>query len=174
MGLIDLLPAGLYADNVTMQELQSILDNFIEQLDEDLDNTVDNCFILSADELLTRYEKICGITTNSSLSNQIRAESIIAKLRGTSTCTIQSLKNVINSYFTEAGVKENYSEYFFSALFCGSFGDTDRVVSLKRDIDSVKPAHLNYDLRYQDTEKGTGYIGSCVSQIVRYTFQQGV
>lgn len=172
MALIDLLPPGMYTDNKTMQELQKILDGFIEQLDGDLENTVDNCFILSAEELLKRYEKICGITTNSSLSNQIRAEAIIAKLRGTSTCTIQSLKNVINSYFSEAGVSEDYSNYFFSVLFSGSFGDAARVLSLKRDIDAVKPAHLTYDLRYQDDEDGEGYVGSYANTIIDYTFEQ--
>ena len=172
MALMDLLPYGAYADNKTMQDLQGILDGFIEQLSTDLDKTVDNCFILSADDLLARYEKICGIPTNTSLSDQIRAEAIIAKLRGTSTCTIQALKNVISSYFTDAGVKEDYTNYFFSVLFSGSFGDTDRVQSLIKDIDAVKPAHLNYELRYQDSENGTGYVGSYASTIVNYTFEQ--
>lgn len=172
MALIDLLPAGMYTDNTTMQELQSILDGFVDQLGEDLDKTVDNCFILSADAILSRYEKICGITSNSGLSNQMRAEAIIAKLRGTSTCTINTLKNIISSYFTDAGVSENNTNYFFSVLFSGSFGDTDRLTNLKKDIEQVKPAHLDFDLRYQDEESCEGYIGICSSVITSFTMTE--
>lgn len=171
MALIDLLP-DYYKNSEHVVDLQNAIGEVIDELVNARMDLFEQLFVDQATSGLELWEKALGITTDLSKPYELRRAQIQAKLRGRNACTTSMIKNLINSYFTNAEVEEKHSSYFFSALFNGSFGDTNRIISLKKDIEYVKPAHLDYDVRYQDNESGDAYIGSYVSNITSYVFEQ--
>ena len=58
--LIKLLP-DYYEENVTMQTLQEILSGETDKLDGEMESAVDECTVMTASEMLGRYEKIFGL-----------------------------------------------------------------------------------------------------------------
>ena len=75
MKLIRLLP-GYYENNTTMRMLQNALSEATDQLEENLTDTVDQCFVATATRLLYRWEKILGLSTDISKPIEFRRERI--------------------------------------------------------------------------------------------------
>ena len=94
---MNLLPP-VYDENNTMKELQGILTNKVESLANNLGQTIDECFISTSVSLLSRYEKVYGLSVDVSKSNAFRRERIIARAKGTGTVTKKMLEDVSMSY----------------------------------------------------------------------------
>lgn len=121
---------------------------------------------------LIYWEREYGVKTDENLTYEQRRDIVRAKIRGNGTCTIELIKSIINAYFISAKINENYDEGVFSCLFEGKFDDEVKRKSLDASISAVRPAHLNFDLRYQENVDGIGYVGSYVDMITHYTFEQ--
>lgn len=148
MELMELLPV-YYKDNLTMEEMQCILSYNINLLATDYDLTINQCFVNSATNLLSRYEKIFGIQVDISKSEAFRRERIRAKIRGTGTVTKQMIKDVAKSYSNgEIEVIENSGDYSFIVKFVGSIGIPENMEALIITIEEIKPAHLSYTFEY--------------------------
>ncbi len=148
MDLITLLPP-IYENNVTMQELQNILSNMINTLASNFSETIDECFVKTASNLLSRYEQIYGIEVDVSKSNVFRRERIIAKAKGVGTITAQMLEDVAASYSnSEVEVIEYPSEYRFVVKFVGTKGIPPNMAGLTLTINEIKPAHLAFSFEY--------------------------
>lgn len=148
MGLIDLLPE-YYRGNKTMEELQSILGSKINNIASRLNETVDQCFINTATDLLSRYEEIYGIQVDVSKSDEFRRERIRAKIRGTGTVTKQMIVDTARSYSNgEVEVIELPQEYKFIVKFTGVKGVPPNMADLTLTIEEIKPAHLTYVFEY--------------------------
>lgn len=148
MELITLLPE-YYKGNKTMEELQGILSTDINHLANNINTTIDQCFVNTATALLSRYEKIYGIQVEVSKSNEFRRERIRAKIRGTGTVTKQMIENVAKSYSNgDVEVIENTEDYSFKVKFVGTKGIPDNMADLTLTINEIKPAHLSFSFEY--------------------------
>lgn len=148
MNLMELLPP-VYDDNNTMEGLQGILSNKINHITADFNETIDQCFVSTATDLLSRYEKIYGLTVDVTKSKEFRRERIIARARGTGTVTKQMLKEVATSYSNgEVEIIENPSDYSFRVKFVGTKGLPPNMADLKLTIEEIKPAHLSFTFEY--------------------------
>ncbi|UZQ86041.1 YmfQ family protein [Thermoclostridium stercorarium] len=148
MDLMELLP-NYYRGNVTMEKLQSILAEKIQALANDLNETIDQCFINTATTLLSRYEKIYGLQVDVSKSHEFRRERIRAKIRGVGTVTKEMLKAVARSYSNgEVEVIEDSANYRFIIKFVGTLGIPANMADLILTIEEIKPAHLAYTFEY--------------------------
>lgn len=76
-----------YAENKQMNKVQSLLSQEVDKAQESLGNTIDQCFVSSADDLLSRFEKLYGIETDISKDIEIRRNTIKSKMAGTGTFT---------------------------------------------------------------------------------------
>lgn len=147
MNLIDMLPP-YYAENEQMNKVQSLLSEEVDKAQESLENTIDQCFVSSADDLLSRFEKLYGIETDISKDIEIRRNTIKSKMAGTGTFTKGMLINTLNAY--EAGDAE-IIEQFYKYMFTIKFNNEYRVPaeeSIKGMYDLVKilkPAHLDFN-----------------------------
>lgn len=159
MDLMALLP-HLYDDNQTMKSLQNMLSAEINEIANSFNETIDQCFVNTATDLLSRYEKIYGIKVDVNKPNDFRRERIIAKARGTGTVTKKMLEEVASSYSNgEVEVIENYEDYSFIVKFVGTKGLPPNMADLKLTIEEIKPAHLQYTFEYTYTTwKEIGHI----------------
>lgn len=148
MDLMTLLP-DYYKDNLTMEELQSILSKDINILANNFNKTIDQCFVNTATSLLSRYEKIYGIKIDVSKSNEFRRERIKAKVKGTGTVTKQMIINTAKSYSNgDVEVIEDNEHYSFKIKFVGTKGIPANIKDLALTIEEIKPAHLSFEFVY--------------------------
>lgn len=148
MELMTLLPE-YYQNNRTMCKLQEILAEEINHLADSMGETIDQCFINTATDLLSRYERIYGIQVDVYKTNEFRRERIRAKLRGIGTVTKQMLKEVARSYSGgEVEVIENAKDYSFTIKFVGEKGIPANMGDLKLTIEEIKPAHLRCEFEF--------------------------
>lgn len=148
MDLMELLPP-VYEENETMKEAQALISAQINKLASDLNTTIDQCFIDTATHLLSRYERIYGLTVDTSKSNQFRRERIKAKAKGVGTITKKMLEDVAASYSNgEVEVIENPENYSFIVKFVGTRGIPANMADLTLTIEEIKPAHLAFTFEY--------------------------
>lgn len=148
MNLIKLLP-NYYNGNLTMEELQGILSIYTNNLANNFDETIDQCFVNTATSLLSRYEKIYGIQVDVSKTNEFRRERIRAKIRGTGTVTKKMIIDAAASYSNgEVEVIEDSANYRFIIKFVGTKGIPGNMADLKLTIEEIKPAHLAFAFEF--------------------------
>lgn len=148
MDLMTLLP-DYYNDNATMEELQGIISTDITAMTGSVGETIDECFINTASSLLSRYEKIYGITVDVSKSDEFRRERIRAKIRGIGTVTKQMIIDTAASYSNgEVEVIEDPASYSFKIKFVGTVGIPENMADLTVTIEEIKPAHLAFTFEY--------------------------
>ncbi len=146
--LMEYLP-DYYVGNKTMENLQDILSSGINELADDLGETVDQCLINTATALLSRYEKVYGLEVDVTKSDEFRRERIRAKVRGTGTVTKQMIAEVARSYSNgEVAVIENNENSSFVVKFIGTKGVPANMADLTLTIEEIKPAHLSFTFEY--------------------------
>lgn len=148
MNLMELLPP-YYNGNLSMEKLQGILTEKINELANNLNETIDECFVNTASALLSRYEKIYGLEVDVSKSDEFRRERIRAKIRGTGTVTKQMIQEVAKSYSNgEVEVIEDNENYRFIIKFIGTKGIPANMADLRLTIEEIKPAHLTFEFEF--------------------------
>lgn len=148
MDLMNLLPC-YYRGNMTMEKLQGIISADINGLAEQFNETIDQCFVNTATDLLSRYEKIYGLQVDVSKSAEFRRERIRAKIRGIGTVTKQMVIDAASSYSNgEVEVIEDPANYSFRIKFVGTLGIPANMADLTLTIEEIKPAHLSFEFEY--------------------------
>ncbi|WP_242952357.1 putative phage tail protein [Anaerocolumna xylanovorans] len=138
-----------YGGNKTMEELQRILTVKTEEAALKFEETVNQCFINTATALLSRYEKIYGITVDVTKSDGFRRERILAKARGTGTVTKKMLAETASAYSNgEVEVIEDVKNNYFTVKFVGTKGIPANMADLTLTIEEIKPAHLSFAFEY--------------------------
>lgn len=148
MDLMNLLPA-VYDENLTMKELQEILSADINNLAVWFEKTIDQCFVNTATDLLSRYEKIYGLSVDATKTDTFRRERILAKVRGTGTVTKQMIIDTAKAYSGgDVEVIEDPATYSFIVKFVGTTGIPANMGDLTLTIEEIKPAHLSFTFEY--------------------------
>ena len=172
--MIDLMTylPEFYENNITMKELQGILSQIITKFDDGRNEVLDNCFISTASELLSRYEKIFGLSIDISKNDEFRRERLKAKVRGNGTTTKQLIEQVASSFSNgEVEIIEDNEIYTFYVKFIGTLGVPGNIADLKLTIEEIKPAHLDFDFIY--TYNTWDNIGKLTwEQAKAYTWEQ--
>ena len=146
--LMEYLPE-LYANNVTMNELQRILSKIVSKFDDGRNEVLDNCFVSTASGLLSRYEKIFGLSIDINKNDEFRRERLKAKVRGSGTTTKKLIEQVAASFSNgEVEVIEDSANYRFFVKFVGVLGIPENIADLQLTIEEIKPAHLTFEFIY--------------------------
>lgn len=147
MNLMEMLPY-YYAKNEQMNKVQSLLSEEIVKVQESLENTIDQCFVSSADILLSRLEKMHGIETDISKDIDIRRDTIKSKMTGTGTFTKSMLINTLRAFEGgNAEIIEQFADYLFNIKFNDEYRvPSDEVLNeIYNMIKILKPAHLDFN-----------------------------
>lgn len=154
-----------------MQMLQSLLSWAASQLEDGLANTVNQCFIVSADSLLSRWEIFLGLDVDTSKSLEYRRERIAAKLSGIGTTTKAMITDTASRYSNgEVEVIEDNPHSKFTVRFVGTIGIPANMEDLKKTIEEIKPAHLAviYEFMYNTW---SGVCSVSWEQAAQYTWE---
>jgi len=115
-------------------------------------------FVEKATWGLTLWEQLLDIgekeTRNASL--EARRETILSKIRGRGTSTIDVIKSVAQTYNPDGGVEidEIPAEYMFYIRFINfKFGEGIDIDKLYKILEEIKPAHLDYDITFSEQVK---------------------
>lgn len=170
MNLSSVLP-DYYDDNETMQELQKILSEVTDILEKGLKKTMEDAFWsrASGSEILTRYEKMFGISPDAGKSDRYRRERIAARVAGAGTTTASLIQHIAESY-TNASVEliENFPEYIVTVRFTGTSGIPGNIADIKASIEEAIPAHLK--VLYEYIFNTYGSVGTFThGQLAEYT-----
>lgn len=142
MELIKLLP-DYYAENGTMNTLQAILSEQVDGLDVGMYKMIDNCFVESASDTLSRYERLLGLFPDAAKSDRYRRERIRAKMSGTGTTTASLIRSIAESYTNaEVDLTEVFEDYKIIVRFIGTSGIPGNMSDIKQTIEEAVPAHL--------------------------------
>ncbi len=155
MNLIDILPEGYYEDNATMIELQKILGTDTDKMELNMDKLINEVFLNTASESLSRYELIFGIKTEPDKPDQYRRDRLITKRMGQGTVTKQFVKNISEQYSNgQVDIEEDSKNYVIKIKFTGTIGIPPNLDDLKETLKDIIPAHLNivYVIIYNTNE----------------------
>lgn len=143
----------------------------------DLQDLLNQFFIKSATWGLERWEDLCGITTDKTLSDSVRRSTIIAKLQNPGSVTEVFLTNLINGYIADQqGYIISYPrEYRIEVLYHG--GQITDYEKLRTAISTYIPAHIGYklvtitkaDLEYHGAGTVQCYRKNLVDMSVKYS-----
>lgn len=149
MELFKLLP-DYYENNKTMETLQGIVSAETDVLEEKLGFNIAQCFVETAvGKSLSRYEKILGLTTDTTKSDRYRRERIKSKMVSAGTTTKSLVEHISSSYVNaEVEVRELFDEYGIVIKFVGTVGIPENLPDIKESIREAIPAHLRAEYEY--------------------------
>lgn len=161
------------------EEYKSCLDAESEEHDNiriDLKNVMDQFYVKSATWGLDRWEELCGISTDKTLSDNVRRSTIIAKLQNPGSVTEAFMTNLINEFIADQlGYIISYPfEYRIEVLYHG--GQITDYERLRTAISTYIPAHIGYklvtitkaDLEYHGAGTVQCYRKNIVDMSVKY------
>ena len=124
----------------------------VGQLQHDLEDLIDQCYIVTATWGLPRWEQMFGVATNMSLTYEQRREILMAKLRGQGTRTKKMIEDTAAAFSGgEVKVIEDNPRHLFIIRFIGIKGIPRNMQAFVSMLEDIKPAHLAYRFEYRYT-----------------------
>lgn len=126
------------------------LNNEIRLLQIAVIDTFKQLFVLHATWGLSEWEKIAGLPESPELNEVIRRGNVMAAFRSIGGTNIDKIKDICRAYTNgEVEVLEVPSEYRYVVKFVSMIGIPPRIDQVKKMIDLVNPAHLEWDFKYK-------------------------
>lgn len=133
----------VYANSTEAADMQAGYQNVVDELWADAQDATAQLFVATATWSLDMWEAYLCLPTDISLTDAVRRERIISKLRGSGISTRALVEKVAESYYNgECEVTEQFAAYTFSVKFLSSRGKPPGLKQLQAAIEDVKPAHL--------------------------------
>lgn len=145
-----LLPA-LYRQTPEDTELQRVLTLMLEQAERNKDFALEQLFPSTTSGWgLELWERAWGIPVDRTMSDQRRRDRILAKVKGTGTATLEAIKAIAESFAPyPVEVVEESALYRFVIWYLGTIGEVEHKQDLINAINELKPAHLEWEIRYR-------------------------
>ncbi len=147
--LIDYVPP-YYIDLLESREILSAEDAEFERLNASIDDLLRQFNVSTATWGLREWERICGITTDTSKALGERRSNVKARLRGAGVVTAEHIKNVADGYYGgETEIIERNSEYTIVVKFTSSYGVPTNLADLQAVLREIIPAHLAIEYEFK-------------------------
>lgn len=113
---------------------------------EDLETLLEQFFVTTATESLSKWENFLGIDVDEKKRDEDRRNVIIAKIRGTQTVTLDFMTRLVNTYVADgkAEVVALPADYSIKIYYHG--GQVTDYDKLHQAIKTYIPAHIGYKL----------------------------
>lgn len=163
--LIEELPRH-YRRSPQTAELQRALTVLLEGTEGDLNLTLRQLFPSTVSGWgLELWERAWGIPVDRSRSDQQRRDRIRAKIKGQGMTTVAKIAAVAGT-FDESPVEvvEHFADYFFEVWFTDTVGPLADEAGLTAIINELKPAHLDWAIRYRKVQERLIYVGALPRQ----------
>ena len=149
--LTQYVPKQQWENDSRQQLIYEKLTNRLNWLESIFKEVVDNAFIKTMnEEALSKLEKEFNIIPSLDQTLEDRKAVLISTLRGIGVTNIARIKNIVES-FTNGKVEviTDNPHYFFKVKFVSEMGIPPRINDVRKAIDKVKPAHLDYDFEFK-------------------------
>lgn len=158
--LIEQLPRH-YQRSPQDAELQRALTLLLEQTEGDLNVTLAQLFPSTASGWgLALWEEAYGIPFDPALSEEQRRGRVLAKIKGLGMTTVEKIRGVAGAFDpSPVEVAEHYPDYFFEVWYTDTIGPIDDEAGLRAIINELKPAHLDWEVKYRVELPSTVYVG---------------
>ena len=109
---------------------------------------------------LVIWERVFGLTTDTTDTYENRRGRVIVRMNGFETTTVNHLKTMCELFVERADIIEHNNEYRIEVVLNDSKGFKNSLDALYETIEEIKPAHLGLDYTLATTVKQDIYIGS--------------
>ena len=153
MDLINKLP--YFYDNEVTRPIIEAEQVERDELIEEIEDTLKQCFVSTATWGLDYWEKMLNIPVLKSKSYEERRSMIYTKMRVTRTTTVEVIKQLAMSFFNTENVEviDDNSNYIFNIELQNFKLKVSDFKSLYDCIEIYKPAHLNYYFTFSSTSE---------------------
>ncbi len=142
--LIDYLPED-YKKSVSVVELQEIFDKETKKVTNTEEDMQQQLHVATATWGLAAWEAVYGLPVDTTKTDATRRAAIMARMGGTDTTRVVTIKEISETFLQgKVAVIEVNEEYRFEIHFLDVLQKGQNVEDLKRVIDEMKPAHLDY------------------------------
>lgn len=109
---------------------------------------------------LALWEEAYGLTSDGSLSLDVRRNRVVARIRGMGTTTVEKLKSVVEAFCPGADVTivEHYGQYLVEISMTLTASGMEDSSGLRDELRLIMPAHLAWG--YAITQQTA--VGVCV------------
>lgn len=126
------------------------LNNEIKLVQMAVIDTFKQLFVLHATWGLSEWEKLAGLSESPELDEMTRRGNVMAAFRSTGVTNIERIKELCKSYTSgEVEVREIPTDYRYVVEFISMIGIPPRIDQVKKMVDLVNPAHLEWDFKYK-------------------------
>lgn len=149
-----------YTQTRPAAELQRVLTEMAARAERDRDFTLEQLFPSTVSGWgLELWERAWGIPVDRSRSDQQRRDRIRAKIKGQGMTTVAKIAAVAGA-FGESPVEvvEHFADYFFEVWFTDTVGPLADEAGLTAIINELKPAHLDWAIRYRKVQERPIYV----------------
>lgn len=163
--LIEQLPRH-YQRSPQDAELQRALTVLLQQVQADLDFTLAQLIPSTASGWgLDLWEEAYGIPKDPASGEEARRSRVLAKIQGMGMTTVWKVEAIAGAFWPGGvEVTEQYADYTFTIWFLGTVGPVEDEAGLAAVINELKPAHLDWNIRYRQTQRSPVYLGSLPRQ----------
>lgn len=135
-----------YRKSKVVENLNYINSNELDRIEINIDETIKELIISTADKSLARWEKEFGLMSDSKLDTQIRRSRILAKYLMRPPCTLRTLKDIVRAFIYDVDIKEDYDNYSFDVILKTKEPVGNKLNYIIESIEEIKPAHLNFNI----------------------------
>lgn len=159
MKLIEYLPQD-YRRSPPVVELQEALEKMLLEAEDTGEDLRAQFFLHTATWGLADWEWMYGLETDTKKTDPIRRSAILTRIMGQGTTTREVMRTVAESFIGGAvEIIEINAEYAFHIVLLETIGIPGCIAELRKAIEEIKPAHLNYDFIYRYNTWGMARTG---------------
>ena len=155
-------------------ELQRVLELMVAQAEADKDFTLDQQFPSTASGWgLALLEEAYGLRREAGQTERQRRARVLAKIKGVSTTTVERVRGIAQVFSSSrVEVEERSAESRFTIWYVETIGEIENKEDLVAIINELKPAHLAWSIKYRETFRTQGYVGTIPREAETFILRQ--
>ena len=155
-------------------ELQRVLGLLADQLQADKELTLRQLHPSTASGWgLELWERAYGLTVDYALDEARRRSRVLAKVKGVGVTTVAKLRGIAETFSQSAvEIVELFDQYRFEIWYTETIGPIDHPEDLAAIVNELKPAHLEWEVKYRKTWPAPVYAGIVLRSAERFLLRQ--
>lgn len=156
------VPSFITEEIEDFEVIYKIQQEEIDKLNQDIKEAFSQFFVYRATWGIQDWETFLNIIIDNSKTLEERQATVIAKLRGQGTSTVEQIKNVCLAFVDNVEIVEHNPESYFdtNVILNGELPYT--LDSMYSAIDEIKPAHLDVNYNILTISNGRLGIGTVI------------
>lgn len=162
----------IYGEAYTVLWLYEVIGSVLDMMSEWAGSLEQQIVPQTATWALPYWEEQYRIATDPTWSHERRRQNIVNKCRTRAPINPYKMASIASvAAGVAARIEENTGKNKFTVYISANEALVDEEL-IKKEIDTAKPAHLMYDIVYEQYVESTSYIGGIIQTSKEITIQQ--